>query len=631
MLFKGLTLDKFQEDAINAIEQNYSVVVSAPTGSGKTLAADYIIEKELKTENKIVYTAPIKALSNQKYKDFARDYGKENIGLLTGDTVINPGAPVLIMTTEVYRNIAISGDQMINGISYVIFDEIHYINDIERGYVWEESVIFSPEHIRFLCLSATIPNAKQFADWIKSIKGHEVTVVEHDERPVKLKQMFYDYELGLITLNKLKSELDTPNYSEFQGRKKQFIPTPKHTDIVKELGNNLPCLFFCFSRLKCEKFAKELAKKNPFQKNAQISKIISQKMSELPKDINNLTTTKELRQVLPKGIGFHHAGLLPGMKDIVETLFAEGLLKVLYTTETFAVGINMPAKTTVIESVRKFDGISFRRLNTKEYFQIAGRAGRRGIDTEGLTVLVVNRKEASYNVLKKLTTKDSEPIKSQFQLSVNTVLNLYSQHTEKEIQAILNQSFMSYSNKSQLVKIHSRYDALVRRLKKMQFIENNALTNKGIFASKIYCDEIILTEIFGTDFCNDLSEYQTLLILACLVYEEKSRKPMNFYKIYPDKESRELIAKINSHPYLKRVKRLSRVNKLTGLAYPLYNNKEIFSIIKNTEMPEGMVFRLINQISDRLMQLKNASNMQILDRCLDIVDFTLKDINDINN
>jgi len=194
MQYKGFTLDKFQEDAIKAINNNESVVVSAPTGSGKTLIADYIIEKDLKKGIRVIYTAPIKALSNQKYKEFSKLFGEENIGLLTGDIVINSRAPILIMTTEVYRNMSLVDDITLEDVSYVIFDEVHYINDYERGYVWEESVIFSKDHVRFICLSATIPNADQFASWISTIKKHKVAVNHHTKRNVPLNKQFYDSE-----------------------------------------------------------------------------------------------------------------------------------------------------------------------------------------------------------------------------------------------------------------------------------------------------------------------------------------------------------------------------------------------------------------------------------------------------
>src|SRR3990167_870369 len=209
MKFKDFTLDKFQEDAIEAIEKNNSVVVSAPTGSGKTLIADYIIDKHRNDEKRIIYTAPIKALSNQKYKDFSEEYGADKVGLMTGDIVINPQAKVLIMTTEIYRNMVISKDSDIKNIAYVIFDEIHYINDIERGYVWEESIIYSSEKVRFLCLSATIPNAQEFSDWIQAIKKHPVKTVVSTKRNVPLEHLFYDYELGIATLEKIKEAVES--------------------------------------------------------------------------------------------------------------------------------------------------------------------------------------------------------------------------------------------------------------------------------------------------------------------------------------------------------------------------------------------------------------------------------------
>ena len=445
MHYKGFELDKFQEDAINAIEHNKSVVVSAPTGSGKTLIADYIIDRDFRKGIRVVYTAPIKALSNQKYKEFSRSYGEENVGILTGDVQKNPDALILVMTTEIYRNMVMSSDPFISDISYVIFDEIHYINDIERGYVWEESIIFSKPKTRVLCLSATIPNAQEFADWIEAIKEHEVVVVRHDERPVPLHVNFYDAELGVTDLKNLKQHMDIPEYNKFMGKRIRHKPKiPSHIDLIKEIKNNLPCLFFSFSRQKCQKNAMELAKAQLFEPNPEISSFIRAKLSNSNPDINKLESTKIMRQTLPYGIGFHHAGILPILKEMVEDLFEKGLIKVLYTTETFAVGINMPAKSVCFESMRKFDGVSFRLMNSKEYFQIAGRAGRRGIDTEGFVYIMIERRFFEHDRIKRLVHSDTIPIKSQFRLSVNTVLNLIKHHNEKEIDEILSKSFHSY-------------------------------------------------------------------------------------------------------------------------------------------------------------------------------------------
>jgi len=247
-----------------------------------------------------------------------------------------------------------------------------------------------------LCLSATIPNAQEFSDWISAIKKHKVRTVIATKRNVPLQHLFYDYELGITTLEKIREAKNIPHYRDIikkKGQKKQRFPMPNHIQLVKEMGKDkMPCLFFHFSRHACQQKAMELARQNLFQKDAQIISYVIKKLQEAPPEISQLQSTRILKDTLPQGIAFHHAGLLPIMKEIVEELFAQGKIKVLYATETFAVGINMPAKTVCFDSLRKFDGRNFRNLNTKEYFQIAGRAGRRGIDTEGFVYIMIERK-----------------------------------------------------------------------------------------------------------------------------------------------------------------------------------------------------------------------------------------------
>lgn len=221
MEYKGYTLDKFQVEAIESLERNHSVVVSAATGTGKTLIADYVIDMSMEAGKRVFYTAPIKALTNQKYKDFKASYGEEKVGIMTGDVVINPTAPVVVMTTEIYRNMLMVNDPMLQDLSYIVFDEIHFINDIERGVVWEESLIFSGEHVRFLCLSATIPNARQFADWIASIKDHDVDVVRYDKRAVPLTHLFYDAHIGICTADELEETLDDPRLAPPRGKQRK--------------------------------------------------------------------------------------------------------------------------------------------------------------------------------------------------------------------------------------------------------------------------------------------------------------------------------------------------------------------------------------------------------------------------
>jgi len=632
MEYKGLKLDNFQEDAIRAIEQNHSVVVSAPTGSGKTLIADYIINKDLERGIKVIYTAPIKALSNQKYKEFSREYGEEKIGILTGDTVKNPTAPVLIMTTEIYRNMVLTEDEITKSVSYVIFDEIHYINDLERGYVWEESIIFSSPNVRFLCLSATIPNAAEFADWIHSIKKHDVKVISHTKRNVPLEMKFYDSELGISTLEEIKEINDVPDYDFAMGRRRsmhQRIKPPSHVELIREITDKLPCFFFVFSRKKCQDNALELLKAKIFQPNPVIISYVREKLHPVSPEIKKLKSVIALREVLPFGIGFHHAGLIPAMKELVEDLFSKGLIKVLYTTETFAVGINMPAKTVCFESLRKYDGLNFRYLNSKEYFQIGGRAGRRGIDSAGYSFAMVDRRDFDYPLLKKITLKDTEPINSQFRLSVNTVLNLIKRHSEDEIDKILAMNFYTYQRGiSTKNVIESNFENMKRKLSKLGYLSGGELTAKGEFSSKIYSDEILMCEIFGTDFWRSLNEYQILALIACLCYEP--REKTEFYKFYPSNWTRELRKKINGDSYLNREKKFNYIEDISALIHPCYHGKTIFDIISNTNLLEGDIIRFFRQMADRLGQIRDATEdfhlRKLAESCTYVIKDSLKEI-----
>ena len=466
MQYKRFTLDKFQEDSINSFLNNNSVVVSAATGTGKTLIADYIIDTEIKRNKRVIYTAPIKALSNQKFSQFRKEYGKDKIGIMTGDVVINPEAPVLIMTTEIYRNMLMTKDHSIADVSYLIFDEIHFISDIERGTVWEESIIFSPDNVRFLCLSATIPNADEFAEWISKIKNHKVDVVKYNKRAVPLHHYLFDHDIGLTDITGLKEQLKLdkhPSYEYISGRSRRRKPRltpPNHLELIEELSskNLTPCIYFVFSRAATEKKTKELAKSMNFLSKKE-SRIVAEFISnEITKssnssEIRRLNTTILLNRTLQKGIAFHHAGVLPKLKEIVEKLFEQGLVHVLYATETFAVGINMPAKVVCFESLEKFDGRTFRYLHSQEYFQLAGRAGRRGIDKEGKAIALVDRRFANPEKIKNITTNDKDPIESQFKLSFNSTLNMIKNHSDEEIEIILKSNFGCFQKKGKAIAL----------------------------------------------------------------------------------------------------------------------------------------------------------------------------------
>lgn len=612
MEYKGLQLDKFQVDAIEAIESNKSVVVSAPTGSGKTLIADYIIDREIKKGIRVIYTAPIKALSNQKYKDFCRDYGEENVGLLTGDTARNPRAKVLVMTTEIYRNMTMVNDPVVQETSYVIFDEIHYINDPERGYVWEESIIFSKPHVRMLCLSATIPNAEEFASWIQAIKEHPVIVVRHDIRAVPLHINFYDTELGVCDLKQLHDVANIPDERHARrGRhKRPRIAPPSHLDLVQDIKHQTPFLYFVFSRMGTQQKAEQLANKKLFKTDPEVIRIINEKLHDAPKELHYLASTKMLRHCLGQGVAFHHAGLLPILKDLVEDLFAKGLINVLYTTETFAVGLNMPAKAVCFESLRKFDGRDFRLVDSKEFFQIAGRAGRRGIDKEGHVYAMINRFEFDYHNIKELTSKDTTPIQSQFKLGVNTVLNMIKRHSKEEIDVLLGKNFHSYQkygknfDKIKNHKSHNTFANYLTKLEKMGYLQDGKLTERGEFLTRIYSEELLIGELFTTDFYKELNPHQILSLIACICFEGKR---VEFKKTYPSQDVIKLKKLIMASPFLKIQKNFLYLESLTSLVYPLNNGKTLFQLLDNTDLLEGDILRFFRQMLDRLTQIQQAT------------------------
>jgi superfamily II RNA helicase len=641
MEFKGLKLDRFQEEAIAAIQKNHSAIVSAPTGSGKTLIADYIIDRDIKELKKVIYTSPIKALSNQKYHDFCEDYGEEKIGIITGDTVVNPGAPVIIMTTEVYRNMAILKDEMLKDVSYCIMDEIHFISDQERGHVWEESIIFAPKQTRFLFLSATVPNAREFADWVEKVREHKVEVIQHKERPVPLEISFYDSELGITTLEKIRERKkldDIPDYKPLFAKRPRHmtrIKPPDFTELITELKgmDRLPCIYFAFSRQKTQEYAIRLSKQDflDHEEKRKVAEAVSHEMNRISIGVKKLKSTSNLRNCLPKGIGFHNAGMLPETKHIVEKLFSKGLIKVLFATETFAVGINMPARTVVLDSLRKFTGTEFRSMNSKEFFQLTGRAGRRGHDKIGYAVAVIYRSTADLDQIESFTQKDDMPIKSQFKLSYNSALNMIDLHSKEEIDAILRNNFFTFQetkgNERMVSHIKARYDNLERELNKMGYIEDGILTDLGRFTTKIFSNEIEISQLFGTGKY-EFDEYETMLLIGSLVYEEK--KEHKFETTYPSKKINRLISIVQSSAQLKNHEWIKNLEKTTAIVHPTYQQKKFTDILFATEMPEGDLIRFYMQTVDKLEQIDRAScddkQRQIVRNCKHMIKNTLSGI-----
>lgn len=598
-----------------------SVIVSAATGTGKTLIAEQAIEFYTELGHRSVYTSPIKALSNQKYKDFVEMFGRDRVGILTGDIAINPRGQILVMTTEVYRNMALTDPESLVDIGLLILDEVHFMNDPERGTVWEESIIFSPPNVRFLALSATIPNANEFADWIEDIHGHDVYVIENMERAVPLYHHFFLGGDVLVKREKLAEQaglVENMNYhtrgrrGRRGGKNKGKRPVAKnigHLDLLKLIDGRggLPCLFFSFSRKKCENQALETAHNMQFYDYPpkEIDKIIAAHLME--PDIADMESIRSIARCLRKGVAFHHAGMLPAAKRAVEEAFEKNLIKVLYATETFAVGINYPARSVAFESLKKYDGTHHRYVNSKEYFQMAGRAGRRGMDDSGDVYCTVDRYNDDLMEIARFTKEDKIPIYSQFHLSYNTVINMIEKNSKKEIGQILEKSFESFRKKrsGKRVNVWTSWYNRVRTLEKLGYVRNGQLTTKGRFMKHIFTEELVTGELFADDKWKDWSVMDITCMAAAITYEDRhSRRGKR-----PDRGPRfyKLMSSIQGNGYLGR--NLSRKGLATRIPIveKWFGGANFKTIVDEFELAEGDLIRIFRQTIDVLEQIKRAA------------------------
>lgn len=607
MKFHGFTLDDFQEKAINAIQEQKTVIVSAATGTGKTVIAEYMIDQCLRKQGKhIIYTAPIKALSNQKYRDFVNQYGLETVGLLTGDVVINPQAPVLIMTTEIYRNMLLSDEALILNVSSVVFDEIHFMNDPERGTVWEEAILFSPATTRFLCLSATIPNVKEFASWVQTLKDHPVEIIEYATRAVPLHHYVFDPYRGLIQRSDLPSFIKWLRDKKNRKKKGNVVVSPG--SVVLHVKDKLPALVFSFSRRQCEEEAVRLSKRVNFIDDRSVrSHIFDVFYNKLSKEIQTLQSSKALLTALSHGIGFHHAGLLPQQRELVEEFFSDKMIQVLFATETFSVGVNMPAKTVILNGIRKFDGRRFRPLRSKEYFQMAGRAGRRGIDTVGFVITIPDQIQLVETIY-QISEADREPILSQFQLSFNTVLNMMMLYNDEEIEMILKKNFYVFHRKHQQhrqVRMKTSFTKKKKRLMKMRYItKNEEITDKGLFASRIYYQELLISELFATGFYKRFSELELLQIIAAIIYEPKANDHFSFTGIH--KKYNQLTQKLSENQYVYAHLNKLSLKRMMAIVETWSKGGSFSLVLQLTNYQEGDVVRLFRRMIDMIQQIMHA-------------------------
>ncbi len=505
--------DRFQQEAIDYINQGHSVIVSAPTGAGKTAIAEYIISNSIRNNLGVIYTAPIKALSNQKFRDFQGQF-QDNIGILTGDVSINPQAPVLIMTTEIFRNKLLDEPKSLEKYSWIIFDEIHYIDNPERGTVWEESLIFLPKHMNLLGLSATIPNIKQFASWIESIHNKTIKVVIEENRPVPLHFLFQCQNEVVDKIERLKRlRSSKPN------RLNSLI------DYLR-VNDGLPAIYFVFSRKRAEELAQDLYGFKFL--DAKETRAITQLYEDLLVRFNlkHEQSAQILYPLVQRGIAYHHAGMLPTLKEVIERLFTSRLLKVIFTTETFALGINMPSRSVMFDGLRKFYGTYVRNLKTRDFYQMAGRAGRRGIDKEGFVYTRVNPQRINFEEVNRIIFGKPEEVKSQLNTSYATILNLYEKYQE-DLFKIYPLSLHYYqSNKNEQKQALNLLDAKLRLLKDLGYIHESKLTEKGKFAKTVYGYELVLAELYDQNILEQLDEFELGVVASAVVFEPRKNQRM---------------------------------------------------------------------------------------------------------
>jgi antiviral helicase SKI2 len=504
-------LDTFQKEAVYHLESGDSVFVAAHTSAGKTVVAEYAIALAVKHMTKAIYTSPIKALSNQKFRDFRTVF--DDVGILTGDVQISPEASCLIMTTEILRSMLYRGADLIRDVEFVIFDEVHYVNDIERGVVWEEVIIMLPEHVTLILLSATVPNTYEFASWVGRTKKKDIYVISTPKRPVPLEHYLWAgkemhkivdsekrfIEKGWKTANDILSGRDKikeQQAAEAQAQQRgggvtaragrgqssrgvsnqrggqqrgRGQPTNRGQGNIARTGrgggrtsvaqdrniwvhlvsqlrkeNLLPCCIFVFSKKRCEENADSLSNQDfcTAAEKSAIHMIIEKSIARLKSEDRVLPQIRRLRELLGRGVAVHHGGLLPIIKEIVEILFAKTLVKVLFATETFAMGLNLPTRTVVFSGYRKHDGREFRNLLPGEYTQMAGRAGRRGLDTVGSVIIVTSGKTEAppAGELRQMILGDPTKLRSQFRLTYNMILNLLRVEALK-IEEMIKRSF----------------------------------------------------------------------------------------------------------------------------------------------------------------------------------------------
>jgi superfamily II RNA helicase len=611
--FQGLKLYPFQVAAVDAIASGHSVIVAAPTGSGKTLVADYAIDRAFADGWRVVYTSPIKALSNQKYRDFRARHGAE-VGIMTGDVTMNPDARLLVMTTEVFRNTLFEEPERLRDFRFVIHDEVHYLDDAERGTVWEESIINAPDQMRLVALSATIPNVRELAEWIDSVRGEHVEVVEMTKRPVPLDHLVWLPDLGPTSLAEVQPLLDQPFHKRKRMRRER---SPARMLDWLEQEKLLPVLFFTFNRKECEALA--VANKT----RSLLSPAERQQLVGLFDDLASryesakTPSLAKLRSMAAAGVAYHHAGMLPVHKEIVERLFTSGLVKMLFATETFALGVNMPARTVGFSSLRKFDGERMDYMKCRDYGQMAGRAGRQGIDSHGLVVAMVDPANDRAGGVRRVLTGPPEAVNSQWNPDYGTILSLYS-HMGERVVTTYEKSFAKFQRVRRRGAHGGKSDeerllaARLHLLKERGYAAEGRLTEKGRFTSRVKGYEIQAAEFRDAGLFERLPERQLAALLLGAVYEpridETTSPPRDRHLHELRDEAREIIARWRTAEWEAGLTDLTKEPHfgLSAVLEAWWDGDPLAQVRDMTTASDGDIVRCLRLVLQYARQIKKA-------------------------
>ncbi|GHO87194.1 DEAD/DEAH box helicase [Dictyobacter formicarum] len=774
-------IDTFQLEAIDQLAHGQSVLVAAPTGTGKTLVAEYAIWRAQQKKQRVIYTTPLKALSNQKYRDLREVYGADAVGLVTGDIVERSRAPIVIMTTEVYRNMlleeggdigASSGPSTLADVGYVVFDELHYLSDVGRGPVWEEAIVCSPPHVQLVGLSATVSNAEDLASWVSRVH-RPISLVTHEQRAVPLEHYYFlDGKLHLVqdadgnrvekfphtggeaklaqmlgrnrvftfedenedtdededgdleidiweerrrrnraprpqdhrisrkererlrsrpraavkeassptveraesrpqasTSGEAQTNGDVAHQEKPRGRRPQQRKAPEPGEILTVLRDNdmLPCLYFLPGRRVVEEAAMSAALHNftTPEEEALIREETSIWLEHLPKEDRNLQQVHALLNLLPRGLAFHHAGLLPGLKVLVETLFARGQLRAVFATDTLALGINMPARSVIVGSLSKFDGQEMRLLTPNEYRQLTGRAGRRGMDTRGAAIIPYSPWEPFESSFQKITG-DMLPVTSSFVIRYNSVLNLWRSNDIQHLRRICASSLREFQRYllweiNELQRLEKRYQkasksgkkkkgaasveaerALERRREKIgafplsragaaeldgtifalramgHISQDERLTLKGRLLRNIFHPAgIVLVELITSGHLDELSAAELAEVCSWFTYDNdrrlNNRHVMHARLIQVRRELWHIIQHVRGVEERAGISFTPGfVPEFHGLALSWARNMTLSGLMKRIDLAEGDIMMLLNQTIDLIQQLQSAVG-QVLD------------------